>query len=72
MKMDDSRGFAQVEVAELDSQTFDGRVLKVGFLGLDSLDFLGEVFETSIDGINVNVAHVVVWLVGSTQRGAES
>ena len=65
VKVDDSGGFAQVEFGELDAETLDGRVGQVSLLSLDDSDFLFEVFDASIDVIDVDFVHVLlVFIVG--------
>lgn len=63
MKVDDRRGVAQVEVAELDAEALDDGVGEVLLLSLDDSDFLFEVLDASIDLIDVDFAHVCWCLV---------
>ena len=60
--MDDSRGLAQVEFGKLDAETLDFWVGQVCLLCLDDSDFLFEVLDTSIDVIDIDIAHGC-WLV---------
>ena len=68
VKVNDSRGFAQVELVELDAESSDGRVLKVGLLRLDGIDFLLEVGDTGVDVIDIDVGHVCVGCLSLVTR----
>jgi len=62
-EVDDSGGVAQAELGVLLAEPLDGGVGKSVLLVLDGLDFLFEVLETALDGVDVDFAHACVGLL---------